>query len=198
MSGQKLSSRWGEENERQSSSIQPGWGISHPHRAITLPTRQSQWKSTFPAGKPHLCIPIRVDPPALLLVSELIPLYAIGFPSQQESAQRAPASPALVALRWRVHCPLLHINMSIWHLFPRSLPPALKRGLSHLQVWSGVKEDVEAKWHGCHLRWASCSWHVYTQQWCPACSSQCPGTGVGAEHRGSDNNRMLSPKAGKA
>lgn len=171
--------RWG---KRETKFLHPD-GV-RDFTVMTLPDRQSQWKSTFPAGKPLLRIPIRGDPPA--------PLWFLSWYHFMRSGSRHSRGlhrghQLLVALRWRVHCPLLHIDMSIWHLFPRSLSPALKRWLSHLQVWSGVKEDEEAKWHGCHLRWASCRWHVHTRQWCPACPSQCTGTGVRAEHRGSDD-----------
>lgn len=71
---------------------------------------------------------------------------------------------------------------------------------SHLQVWSGVKEDVIPKWHCCHLRWTSCSWHMYTQQQCTACSSKAIGTRVRAKDRGSDNRKYsaLSPKTSRA
>lgn len=130
--------------------------------------------------------PSGVEPHALLW-----PLNQYQFiqPAQREYVQKVPAFWALMALRQGSSVPFCtprcpsgsyfsHLFLLPWNLW-----------LSHLQVWSGVKGHVVPKWHGCHLRWVSGSWHVYTQHWCLACSLQCTGTGVRAEGWGSDDRR---------
>ena len=71
---------------------------------------------------------------------------------------------------------------------------------SHLQVWSGVKEDVIPKWHRYHLEWTSCSWRVYTEQRYTACSSK--STALRAEQRTgalvTAKCSALSPRASRA
>lgn len=102
-----------------------------------------------------------------------------------------------------LQAPSAHQHVHLASILPvASSSPVTQRSFwpSHLQVWSGVKEDGTPKWHCCHLGWTSCSWHVDTQQQCTACSSKSIGPGVVAEDRGSDNGKYIamSPNTSRA
>ena len=128
-----------------------------PRKCILGSTCRSTCFSLVPGVSPPLFTWIPVPPRGCAWCTSFV-----SFPSTHREGLWAPSA-----------CQDVHLAASV-PVASSSLVTPRCFWLSHLQVWSGVKEDVIRKWHCCLLGWTSRSWHVYTEPQCTARSSKSP------------------------
>ena len=187
-------------NDRQSPTVRHGWVSSRSWRHECVTAKQTEGHLRL-SRKCILGSTCRST--CLSLVPEASPGCAPGFQSQRETAWctgfASFPSTHMEGLWAPSACQDVHLASSV-PVASSSLVTPRCFWHSHLQVWSGVKEDVIPKWHCRHLGWTSRSWHVYTEQQYTACSSK--STALRAEQKTgalvTAKCSALSPRASRA